>query len=102
VASQDDSEGVGEAGCAQGGVISPSLSNLYLNEADKMLERAKEVTCREGVSGIEYARFADDLVVLVRSNPRHVWLQKAVEKRLQERLAKLDVEVNEEGAGRLI
>jgi retron-type reverse transcriptase len=27
----------------QGGVISPLLSNIYLNEVDKMLERAKEV-----------------------------------------------------------
>src|ERR1700722_3869407 len=26
------------------GVISPLLSNLYLNEVDKMLERAKETT----------------------------------------------------------
>jgi hypothetical protein len=35
------------------------LSNLYLNEVDKMLERAKEVT-REGPwMKVEYARFAD-------------------------------------------
>jgi RNA-directed DNA polymerase len=72
------------------------LSNMYLNEVDRMLERAKEATCREGVSGIEYARFADDLVVLVSSDPWHDWLQKGVEKRLREELAKLEVEVNEE------
>ena len=36
------------------------------------------------------------LVVLVSSDPRHDWLQKAVEKRLREELAKLEVEVNEE------
>jgi hypothetical protein len=29
--------------CVQG-VISPLLSNLYLNEVDRMLERAREVT----------------------------------------------------------
>ena len=34
----------GKVGVPQGGVISPLLSNLYLNEVDKMLERAKEVT----------------------------------------------------------
>ena len=45
---------------------------------------------------IEYARFADDLVVLVDSHPRQQWLRKAVEKRLREELAKLEVEVNEE------
>jgi len=28
----------------RGGVISPLLANLYLNEVNKMLERAKEVT----------------------------------------------------------
>jgi RNA-directed DNA polymerase len=29
----------GKKGVSHGGVISPLLSNLYLNEADKMLER---------------------------------------------------------------
>ena len=86
----------GKQGVPQGGVISPLLSNLYLNEVDKMLERAKEVTRREGRTVIEYARFADDLAVLVNSDSRHDWLRKAVEKRLREEFAKLDVAVNEE------
>jgi hypothetical protein len=34
----------GRCGVPQGGVISPLLSNLYLNEVDRMLERAKETT----------------------------------------------------------
>jgi RNA-directed DNA polymerase len=38
----------GRCGVPQGGVISPLLSNLYLTEVDRMLERAKEVT-RYGV-----------------------------------------------------
>jgi RNA-directed DNA polymerase len=34
----------GKKGVPQGGVISPLLSNLYLTEVDKMLEKAQEVT----------------------------------------------------------
>lgn len=86
----------GKRGVPQGGVISPLLSNLYLNEVDKMLEQAKEVTQYKVWRPIEYVRFADDLVVLVDSHPRHRWLRKEVEKRIREELAKLQVEVNEE------
>ena len=39
----------GKRGVAQGGVISPLLSNVYLNEVDRMLERAKEVTRAQAV-----------------------------------------------------
>ena len=86
----------GKQGVPQGGVISPLLSNLYLNEVDQMLERAKAVTRRERWTAVEYARFADDLVILVDWHPRQQWLRQAVEKRLREELAKLQVEVNEE------
>ena len=55
----------GKKGVSQGGVISPLLSNIYLNEVDKMLERAKEVTRNGRYTYIEYSRFADDLAILV-------------------------------------
>src|SRR5439155_24457336 len=66
-----------------------------------MLERAKEVTRQGRWMKVEYARFADDLVVLVDAHPRQAWLRKAVEKRLREELAKLQVEVNEEKSRRV-
>jgi RNA-directed DNA polymerase len=86
----------GKKGVPQGGVISPLLSNLYLTEVDKMLERAKEVTQSGKYTYIEYARYADDLVILVDAYPRHDWLLRGVDKRLREELAKLHVEINEE------
>ncbi|MBA3570664.1 MAG: group II intron reverse transcriptase/maturase [Pyrinomonadaceae bacterium] len=86
----------GKQGVPQGGVISPVLSNLYLNEVDQMLERAKEVTRYGKYTYVEYARFADDMVILVDVHQRHNWLMKAVEKRLREEFAKLQVEINEE------
>ena len=55
----------GRKGVPQGGVISPVLSNLYLNEVDRMLERAKQSTRCGKYTFIEYARFADDLVIIV-------------------------------------
>jgi RNA-directed DNA polymerase len=85
----------GKQGVPQGGVISPLLSNIYLTEVDRMLERAKETTRCGKYCYVEYARFADDLVVLIDAHPRHRWLLGAVSKRLREEFAKLQVEVNE-------
>jgi RNA-directed DNA polymerase len=86
----------GKRGVPQGGVISPLLANIYLNEVDKMLERAKEVTREGRYTHIEYARYADDLVILVDGYRRWGWLERAVYRRLVEELVKLDVALNEE------
>lgn len=86
----------GKKGVPQGGVISPLLSNVYLNEVDRMLERAREVTRNGRYTYLEYVRWADDLVILVDAYRRHDWLLKAVNKRLREELARLQVEVNED------
>ncbi|WP_455289913.1 reverse transcriptase domain-containing protein [Cupriavidus necator] len=53
----------GKQGVPQGGVISPLLSNIYLTEVDRMLERAKDTTRKGKYNYVEYARFADDLVL---------------------------------------
>jgi len=86
----------GKVGVPQGGVISPVLSNLYLNEVDKMLEKAIESTRYKQYTAVQYARFADDMVILVEDHPQHDWIVRAVIKRLREELGKLRVEINEE------
>nr|WP_300988458.1 reverse transcriptase domain-containing protein [Thiocapsa sp.] len=77
------------------------LSNLYLNEVDRMLERAKEVTRNGRYTYIEYARYADDLVILVDGYRRWNWLEDAAWRRLVEELAKLDVQLNQDKTRRL-
>jgi RNA-directed DNA polymerase len=86
----------GKRGVPQGGVISPLLSNIYLTEADAMLERAKAVTANGTHTYVEYARYADDLVILVNNDRRQDWLVEAVHQRLREEVAKLDLRLNEE------
>jgi RNA-directed DNA polymerase len=86
----------GEKGVPQGGVISPLLSNLYLTEVDRMLERAIATTRYGKYTAVQYARFADDLVILIDAHPRHDWLVNSVNQRLRQELAKLRVEINEE------
>jgi RNA-directed DNA polymerase len=86
----------GKRGVPQGGLISPLLSNLYLNEVDRMLEKAKEVTRTGKYIHLEYARFADELVVLVDGCRKWRWLVKAVMTRLGQEFQKLGVELNTE------
>jgi RNA-directed DNA polymerase len=85
----------GTKGVAQGDVLAPLSSTLYLTEVDRRLERAKQVTRRGPYTSLEYARFADDLVILIDAYPQHDWLLKAVEQRLREELAILHVTRNE-------
>jgi RNA-directed DNA polymerase len=64
-----------ERGTPQGGVISPLLANLYLNPLDHRMGRA----------GYEMVRYADDLVILCRSEAEAkaalasltVWVEEA-------------------------
>ena len=50
---------------------------------------------------VEYARWADDLVVLVNNDRRQDWLVEAIPRRLREEFAKLDLRVNE-GKSRIV
>ena len=47
-----------EEGSAQGGNISPLLANIYLNEFDQEYERR----------GVKFVRYADDIVLLAKSD----------------------------------
>jgi RNA-directed DNA polymerase len=84
----------GRRGLSQGGPLSPLLSNIYLNEADKMLEKAKEVSAIDGYQHLEYARWADDLIIMVDGHKKWEWLERGVNKRLKEELDKIGVILN--------
>jgi RNA-directed DNA polymerase len=86
----------GKKGVPQGGIISPLLSNLYLNEVDEMMERAREVTRRNGYYNLDFIRSADDMVILIHGHPKEDWLLQKVQKRLKEELDKLEVQMNME------
>jgi group II intron reverse transcriptase/maturase len=72
-------------GTPQGGVISPLLANLYLHEVI-------DTWIQETLPGVEFERYADDLVI-------HAWSMKQavyVLVKLKERLSVYGLEVSEE------
>jgi RNA-directed DNA polymerase len=87
----------GKQGVPQGGVLSPLLANLYLNELDQAMEEEMVKRRREGKwERVIYTRYADDMVVLVDGYPQwqpHVGM---IQKRLEEELRKVEIEINEE------
>jgi len=86
----------GKKGVPQGGIISPLLSNIYLNEVDEMMERARDVTRRKGYDNLAFIRSADDMVILVHGHANEDRLLKTVQRRLSEELDKLQVQMNQE------
>ena len=86
----------GKKGVPQGGVISPLLSNLYLDTVDEMMEKAREVTRRKGYYNLDFIRSADDMVILVHGHPNENRLLETVQRRLAQELDKLGVQMNQE------
>ena len=70
-------------GVPQGGPLSPLLSNIYLNEFDKEMERR----------GNRFVRYADDCVILFKSKRSAMRVKETVTRYLEE---KLFVKVNQE------
>src|SRR5215475_2859292 len=63
-------------------------------DVHRFLQHPVYLTRRGKSTNVQYARFADDLVVLIDAERRNDWLVKAVNQRLREECAKLRVAVN--------
>ena len=65
-----------EVGTPQGGPLSPLLSNIYLDELDKELE----------ARGLRFCRYADDVVILLRSHMAARRVMKSVVSFIERRM----------------
>jgi RNA-directed DNA polymerase len=87
----------GKKGVPQGGVLSPLLANLYLNELDQAMEEEMNKRRRDGRwERVVYTRYADDMVILVDGYPQwqpHVGM---IQKRLDQELKKVEIAISEE------
>ena len=72
-----------KVGTPQGGNLSPLLSNIMLNELDKELEKR----------GLRFVRYADDCIILVKSEKAANRVMKSVTKFIENKLGlKVNVE----------
>jgi group II intron reverse transcriptase/maturase len=74
-------------GVPQGGVISPLLSNLYLNLLDRIVNAAKSAFRK---AGVVIVRYADDFVLMGHT------LEEALLNKLRELLSRMGLTLNEE------
>lgn len=86
----------GRWGVPQGGVLSPLLANIYLNEVDRLFKEAVDKARRNGYGAIDYCRFADDMVVTTVNHPKSDRLLRYSKRRLEEELERLGIELNRE------
>ncbi len=87
----------GKKGVSQGGVLSPLLANVYLNELDGAMEEEMVERRREGKwERVIYTRYADDMVVLIDGHPRWEPPVEEIRERLKVELKKVEVGINEE------
>lgn len=86
----------GQRGVSQGGVLSPLLSNVYLNAVDQVFAKAQRVTRTGKQAHLRYTRFADDILILIAPHPRYKNLLQHALQRLKEELDQLHVSLNAE------
>ena len=86
----------GKIGVPQGGPFSPLAANIYLNEVDWIFDGIRCKTAEGPYERVNYHRFADDIVITVSGHhTKRGWAERALQ-RLQEQLAPLGVELNQE------
>lgn len=74
-------------GTPQGGVVSPLLANIYLNELDQAFYQKDDALWR---SGARMVRYADDFVVLAR------YIGKPIKHAVKNKIKELELTINEE------
>ena len=86
----------GKIGVPQGSPFSPLAANIYLNETDWAFDAIRRKTAQGSYEAVNYHRFADDIVITVDGHhSKRGWAERALQ-RLQEQLAPLGVQLNEE------
>src|SRR5438128_8307995 len=82
----------GNRGVPQGGVLSPLLANVYLNELDEAMEEEGNKRRRGGKwERVIYTRYADDMVVLIDGYPQWQPHVAVIRMRLEVELKKVEV-----------
>lgn len=76
-----------KTGTPQGGVISPLLSNIYLNLLDRIVTHPKSLFTRQG---IEMVRYADDFILMGKK------INEEVIAELKSLLRRMELKLNEE------
>jgi RNA-directed DNA polymerase len=90
--SEGDSLYPSEIGTAQGGVISPMLANIALAELDEMCrEKCKYWPAGKGCTPL--VKYADDFIMVCKSEAEAQWRKEKVSSRLKQRVG---LELSEE------